>query len=77
MAKACGTAQFGADIRMPGAMELAVVRSPYRHALIKGIHTEAAEAMPGVVGVDGNDGLIWPHRDALIWPHPPTRPLMT
>jgi aldehyde oxidoreductase len=25
MAKACGTAQFGADIRMPGALELAVV----------------------------------------------------
>ena len=51
MAKACGTAAFGADIRMPGALELAVVRSPHRHALINGIDTTAAEAMPGVIGV--------------------------
>ncbi len=51
MAKACGTAAFGADIRMPGALELAVVRSPYRHALIRGIDASAAEAMPGVAGV--------------------------
>ena len=51
MAKACGTAAFGADIRMPGALELAVVRSPHHHARIRGIDTTAAEAMPGVVGV--------------------------
>jgi aldehyde oxidoreductase len=51
LAKVCGTAAFGADIRMPGALELAVVRSPHFHALIKGIDTAAAEAMPGVVGV--------------------------
>lgn len=50
MAKACGTAEFGADIRMPGALEIAVVRSPHRHALIKSIDTTAAENMPGVVG---------------------------
>jgi aldehyde oxidoreductase len=50
MAKACGTAAFGADIRMPGALEIAVVRSPHRHALIKNIDTTAAEEMPGVVG---------------------------
>jgi aldehyde oxidoreductase len=51
MAKACGTAMFGADIRMPGALELAVVRSPRWHALIKGIDTAGAEAMPGVIGM--------------------------
>jgi len=28
-AKACGSAAFGADIRMPGALEIAVVRSPH------------------------------------------------
>jgi aldehyde oxidoreductase len=51
MAKACGTAAFGADIRIPGALELAVVRSPHRHASIRAIDTSAAEAMPGVAGV--------------------------
>jgi aldehyde oxidoreductase len=50
-AKATGTATFGADIRMPGALEIAVARAPLAHALIKGIDTSAAEAMPGVAGV--------------------------
>ena len=51
LAKACGTAAFGADIRMPGALEIAVVRSPHAHAVIRGIDTAAAAAMPGVAGV--------------------------
>ncbi len=51
MAKATGTAMFGADIRMPGALEIAVVRSPHAHAWIRGIDTTLAEAMPGVAGV--------------------------
>ncbi|HEY5629572.1 MAG TPA: 2Fe-2S iron-sulfur cluster-binding protein, partial [Candidatus Limnocylindrales bacterium] len=51
MAKATGTATFGADIRMPDALEIAVVRSPLAHALIRGIDTGAARAMPGVAGV--------------------------
>ncbi len=51
MAKATGTAMFGADIRMPGALELAVARAPLAHAFIKAVDTSAAEQMPGVVGV--------------------------
>ena len=51
LAKACGTAQFTADIVIPGALELAVVRSPHPHALIKKIDFSAARQMPGVVGV--------------------------
>jgi len=50
-AKACGTAAFGADIRIPGALEIAVVRSPHGHAAIRGIDVTAATRMPGVVGV--------------------------
>lgn len=50
MAKACGTAAFAADIVMPGAAEIAVVRSPHFHAAIKRIDCSAAEAMPGVIG---------------------------
>jgi len=51
MAKACGVAEFTADLVAPGALELAAVHSPHAHALIKGIDTRAAEAMPGVAGV--------------------------
>jgi aldehyde oxidoreductase len=51
MIKACGVAQFGADIYPEGALELAAVRSPYAHALILSIDTSAASRMPGVVGV--------------------------
>jgi aldehyde oxidoreductase len=51
MAKACGTAEFTGDIHLPGALELAAVRSPHPHALILGIDTSAAEGMPGVAGV--------------------------
>ncbi|MGI5927946.1 MAG: molybdopterin cofactor-binding domain-containing protein, partial [Thermacetogeniaceae bacterium] len=51
MAKACGTAQFTADIIVPGALELSVVRSPHPHALIKKIDYSKAEEMPGVFGV--------------------------
>lgn len=51
LAKACGTAQFTADIIIPGALELATVRSPHPHALIKKIDFSAASQMPGVIGV--------------------------
>ena len=51
MAKACGLAEFTADIEMPGALELAAVRSPHVHARIQRIDVSAAEQMPGVIGV--------------------------
>jgi len=49
--KACGKAEFTADIHLNGALELAVVRSPHQNACIVRIDTAAALAMPGVVGV--------------------------
>jgi aldehyde oxidoreductase len=51
MVKACGVAQFGADIRVQDALELAVLRSELPHARIVSIDTSATEAMPGVTGV--------------------------
>ncbi len=48
---ACGTAKYTADIIIPGALELAAVRSPHPHALIKNIDYSEAEKIPGVVGV--------------------------
>jgi aldehyde oxidoreductase len=49
--KACGTARFTADIKIHGALELAVLRSPVPHARIVSIDTSQAERMPGVIGV--------------------------
>ncbi len=51
MLKACGIAEFTADIHFQDAAELAVVRSIEHHALIKSIDTSEAEQMPGVIGV--------------------------
>ncbi|MBF0528180.1 MAG: molybdopterin-dependent oxidoreductase [Deltaproteobacteria bacterium] len=51
MIKACGVAEFTADIKVNGALELAVVRSPHGHAIIKSIDVSEAEKMSGVVGV--------------------------
>ncbi len=51
MIKACGLAEFSADIKLQGAAELAVVRSTEHHAKIKSIDTAEAEKMPGVIGV--------------------------
>jgi aldehyde oxidoreductase len=49
--KACGVAEFTADIKVAGAAELAAVHSPQAHARIKAIDSGAAEKMPGVIGV--------------------------
>jgi aldehyde oxidoreductase len=51
MLKACGLAEFTADILIPGALEIAVVRSPHHRARLVGIDSSAAEKMPGVAGV--------------------------
>jgi aldehyde oxidoreductase len=49
--KACGLAQFNDDVPLPpDALELAVVRSTERHAIIKSVDTSDAGKMPGVVG---------------------------
>ncbi|MGQ9369441.1 molybdopterin-dependent aldehyde oxidoreductase [Azospirillum sp. ST 5-10] len=51
LAKVTGTWDFGADValRMPeGTLRLALVQAKVSHALIKGIDTAEAEAMPGV-----------------------------
>ena len=51
LSKACGTAQFTADIRIPGALELAVLRSQHAHAKILSIDASKALEMSGVAGV--------------------------
>ncbi|MCX5815177.1 MAG: molybdopterin-dependent oxidoreductase [Proteobacteria bacterium] len=51
MLKACGRAEFSADIKLQNALEVAVHRSTEHHAMITSIDTSVAEKMPGVVGV--------------------------
>src|SRR4029453_13136990 len=46
-----GTAKYIDDLRLPGMAHVAILRSPYAHARIKGIDTAKAEASPGVVAV--------------------------
>jgi carbon-monoxide dehydrogenase large subunit len=46
-----GEAKFLDDIQLPGMAHVAILRSPYAHARIKGINTTAASELPGVIGV--------------------------
>ena len=46
-----GQGRYTDDIALPGQAWCVVVRSPYAHGVINGIGTEAARAMPGVLGV--------------------------
>src|SRR5207244_8086092 len=44
-----GEAKYVDDIAVPGALRLAVVRSPYAHARIRSVDVSQALAQPGVV----------------------------
>jgi aerobic carbon-monoxide dehydrogenase large subunit len=52
-----GEARFVDDIRLPGMLQAAFVRSPHAHAAILGIDTSAALALPGVHAVLTRDDL--------------------
>jgi xanthine dehydrogenase molybdenum-binding subunit len=49
--KVTGRALFGNDVRLPGMLYGAVLRSPHAHARIQSIDTRRVEALPGVLGV--------------------------
>lgn len=49
--KVTGSAQYVADIHVPGMLHAAVLRSPHPHARIVAIDTSGALAMPGVKAV--------------------------
>src|SRR5213082_3871886 len=46
-----GQATYVDDIKIPGMLHMVVLRSPYGHAHIRSINTDAARAHPGVVAV--------------------------
>jgi len=52
-----GTSMYVDDLRLPGMVHVALVRSPYPHARITGIDKSQALAMPGVLAVIDGDEL--------------------
>jgi len=60
-AKVLGKAQYAGDIKLPGMLHGAILRSPYAHARILSIDTSAARALPGVKAVlTGSDAPATP-----------------
>ena len=58
--KVTGKAVYGADIKLPGMIWGAVLRSPHAHARITKLDVSEAEAMPGVHAVVTNADLPSP-----------------
>ena len=71
MLKACGQAEFTADIKLQGAIEVAVVRSTEHHGVIKSIDSQTAEKMPGVIGVMTAKDIKGTNRLTMIFPDQP------
>src|SRR5437588_3582537 len=46
-----GRGNYVDDIALPGMLHMAIHRSPFAHAKIRSINTDAAQAVPGVVAV--------------------------
>jgi len=53
-----GRGKYVANIQMPGMAHVAILRSPYAHAIINSINISAAQAMDGVIAVYVGQGLI-------------------
>ena len=68
-----GKGRYVDDVKLPGMLHAAFVRSTYAHALIKGVDKSAALALPGVVAVLTHADLPEPMRSRrlpLYVPHP-------
>ena len=78
-----GEAKFTNDLHVPGALHLAVLRSPYARARIVSIDLSAAQEMPGVVAAYSGADLadLWASPMPCAWPvtedmkNPPHFPL--
>ena len=65
-----GEAKFTNDLNVPGALHLAVLRSPYAHARIKAVDLSGALASPGVVAAYSGADLAstWAGPMPCAWP---------
>jgi carbon-monoxide dehydrogenase large subunit len=68
-----GEAKYTNDLNIPGALHLALVRSPYAHARILSVDLSAALAMPGVVAAYSGADLmsLWAAPMPSAWPVTP------
>ena len=71
MLKACGLAEFSADIKLQNALEIAVTHSSKHHAKVKSIDTSVAEKMPGVAGVMTSKHIKGNNRIKTVFPDQP------
>ena len=71
MVKACGVAQFGADILLKDPLQLAVVHSTQHHAKIKKLDFAQAAKMPGVAGIITADDIKGTNRIRMLAPDQP------
>jgi hypothetical protein len=53
-----GEGHYTDDVSLPGQAYCVMVRSPYAHGVLRGIDTEAAKAMPGVLKIYTGADLI-------------------
>ncbi len=65
-----GEGKFTADLSIPGALHLAVLRSPYAHARITSVDVSQALAIPGVVAAYSGADLapLWGAPMPCAWP---------
>lgn len=65
-----GEARYTDDLQIPGALHLAVLRSPYAHARITAIDVSGALAIDGVVAAYTGDDLadLWASPMPCAWP---------
>lgn len=72
-----GEGLFVDDVRLPGMLHLAFLRSPIAHGCIKKLNTEAARKMPGVVAIyTASDlGDFW-RQGIMVVPPPPIEDLI-
>src|SRR5690554_4207353 len=65
-----GEAKFAADLNVPGALYLAVLRSPYAHATINAVDVSAAAAAEGVIAAYSGADLVehWAAPMPCAWP---------
>jgi carbon-monoxide dehydrogenase large subunit len=68
-----GKGRYVDDVKLPGMLHAAFVRSSFAHALIRNVDTAAARALPGVVAILTHADLPEPMRSRrlpLYVPHP-------
>ncbi len=68
-----GEARFVADLDAPGALHMAVVRSPHAHAVVRSVDVAPALAVPGVVAAFSGADLAdqWAQPLPCAWPVTP------